>query len=391
MRVIRIIKRAFTWYFMLKKRLLKKPAFALLLVLIPLAVFAVSAAARGDSGVVRIALAAEDISETASREIIESLTSEKSVVLFETFQTPKDAVRSVESGKNDAAWVLASDIEKKAASAAGGEDVKLAKIYQRERENVFLKMSAEKLYGKLFKYIAYPMYENFLTEYFDGNVDGAELFEYNKNASYEGKIVEFEALGAPLGAGEEEKENDGGILTSPIRGLVAVMIAVCIMASEMFVQKDRECGAFSRIPQRKRVLVSAASDAAASSLACGAGYLSLVFTGDIAVTSLKGMLWEAAVMLMYGAATVAMCVFLGLVLRSPASLGAAIPVLSAAMLVASPIFLNFASLGAVRYLFLPFYYLNAVYHGEYLVGMAVYAAAAVLAAALISRASSKRA
>ena len=371
---MRASKRVFVWYFMLKKRLLKKVGFAALLFLVPILAFAMSVAAKGESGVVSIALAAEDPSDKAASWVINSLTEEDSAILFTVCETPEKAEETVAYGKADAAWIICEGLEEKARLYAEtrDKDIKLAKLIQRE-ENVFLKMSAEKLYGKLYRFVAYPIYEDFVSDYFGGDVDSDDLKKFSKAAAFDGSIVEFRALSGDAYA--EDASFD--ILASPLRGLIMIVVIVCGMASEMFLQSDKRDGSFSRIPQKYRVLVSAGSDGAALTLAAAAAFVSLIFTGD-AELSVKGVLWEALVLFVYVLSCVPFCVLLGRILKSPAAVGAAIPVISGVMLIACPIFLDIASLGFLRYLFPPFYYLGALHHPMYLLYALIYTAVLIV-------------
>ena len=75
-----MIKNGFTWYLLLTKRLLKKPSFWAVLLLVPVMVFGLGLAAQEESHILRIAVYAEPSSDPLGSRIAEDLEDLDGVV-----------------------------------------------------------------------------------------------------------------------------------------------------------------------------------------------------------------------------------------------------------------------------------------------------------------------
>ena len=83
------MKRLLMWFWMLSKRLYKKPTFLVLMLLIPLCVGIFAGAAQEESGFVHIALAREQADDPIATAIMDKLSAETSLLHFE--QMPLEA------------------------------------------------------------------------------------------------------------------------------------------------------------------------------------------------------------------------------------------------------------------------------------------------------------
>ena len=77
---MRSFRRFFLWYGLLSKRLLKRPAYLAVLLLIPLFALAISLFSRQDSGALTIALSVEDQSDPLAAAITDRLLSGDSIL-----------------------------------------------------------------------------------------------------------------------------------------------------------------------------------------------------------------------------------------------------------------------------------------------------------------------
>ena len=188
------MKRLFRWFWLLNKRLYKKPAFVIILCIIPLCILAFSIAARGDSGFLHIGIAQTDPTDEASSNVIDKLLSEKSMIRYTVFDTPENATEAVINGKTDAAWILPDGLEKKMNDFADSfSNDKFVTVIERET-NILLRLSHEKLSGALFEYTAkayYLLYAREKLEELDFLSD-EELLDYYNSVAISDNLFIYE-------------------------------------------------------------------------------------------------------------------------------------------------------------------------------------------------------
>ena len=138
-------------FLILNKRILKKKAFLCILLLIPLSVASLAVVSRGDSGIITVALSAEDISDPVASEIIAELINDDSLIHFIKADTPIEAVSLVENAKADAAWIFPKNMSGRIKSFVNfpSERNHFILIIQRE-DSILLKLSHEKLNSTLY-------------------------------------------------------------------------------------------------------------------------------------------------------------------------------------------------------------------------------------------------
>jgi len=353
---------------LLNKRLLKKPSFLVILLLVPVLVLLLGAATKGDSGVLTVAVAMQDENDPTANAIVSSLMEDGGLIRFIDAASPKEAQALLEQGKADAAWIFPEDMQEKIDTFAAfpNERNGFVAVLQRE-ESVFLRLACEKLNCALYPYLSLALCENYvytniltvdklskeqLKEYYDAvNAEGEDLFAY---VYANGDTPE-----------DTEKAN---YLLSPVRGLLAVMLTLGGLAAAIFYAQDEAGGVFDRLPRGKRFLFSVVDPALAVTDVAIVVFAALGLAG-----LLLDMWYEVAVLLLYGVITVGFCVGLRLLLGNSRILAAITPAIAAAMTVLCPIFINPPELPALQYLLPPYHYLRAVYEPKFIGYMIVYA------------------
>ena len=104
------IRRFFLWYGLLSKRLLRRPGYLAVLLLIPLFALALALFSRQESGVVTVALCLEEPADAAARTTVERLLNAESILRCSAYPDPEAAREAVRSGQADAAWILPADL-----------------------------------------------------------------------------------------------------------------------------------------------------------------------------------------------------------------------------------------------------------------------------------------
>ncbi len=368
------LRNAIVHFFMMNKRLYKKPAFLVTLCLIVIVTVLMVFGANGDSGIVTITLYAPNSNDAISSEIISELTEEKSIINYKVANSYEQAYSDVENGKSDASWIFADNMEKSIDKFTEKErfNKPFIEIIQRE-DSVFVSLANEKLYALLYKYLSYSVYENHMEKVL--NVHDKELMEeYYKEYYVDDNLVEISYFNS------DSKVEDKNYLLSPLRGMLALLVILCSMSAVMYFINDKNKGTFAWINpknhiilQGEYVLVSAINVALFVLIALGFSGLFMSFPKEILL------------MLLYVLSCVGFSVLLGEICRKISVIGSLLPGLMLIMLVVCPVFLVVAGFDFIKMIFPPFYYLNALYDNMYILYMFIYIAVTFVLCAIINK------
>lgn len=361
------------WFLLLSKRLYKKPSFLVFLMLIPLCVVAFRLGARQDSGVVHIMLA-QQAQDSLSAQVIASLQAESAILQFSVADSPQQALDAVETGLADEAWIFPSDTEQRVETYVQGKADYVVSIVTRE-DGLPLQLAREKLSGALYEACAKAYYLEFIRGKLSSldDVSNRELIAYFDHVQVD---EDFFVYGKP--ADQTESGEPTNYLTSPIRGLLAVLVTVCGMAATMYYMQDVTAGTFCLVKETKRGLV------ALGCVATAVVQVSAVVLLTLFASKLGGNFWrEAGILLLNVLSTAAFCLLLKEVLPGIRLYGSALPMVTVIMLGICPVFFDFRKLYGLQLVFPTTYYINALYDSRYLVYMLAFAAGCLLLAYLL--------
>ena len=381
------INRFFRRYVLFTKRLLKKPAFLLILLLVPLLVGAVYiAASDGDSGIVTVALAMEDDSDPVACAVIQRLMTEDSLIRFVLCADAHEAEAMVADSRADGAWIFPRDMEEQSDTFVDHTHKNNAfiRVVQRE-ENILLNISHEKLNAALYPYLSRSLYKSFL-----GRLDGMEGMT-NEHAAQiydsikaEGEEL-FEYVYADGDGSAPTVPEQNGFILSPLRGMLAIMILFACMAAALFYMQDEQRGVFDRLPRASGFVLGVTYHLAAVVMTAAAVLAALMLTG------MSGDLWhELPVMGVYALCAAGFCMCLRLLVNNIRLLCALSPLLTVVTAVMCPVFFAAPRLPALQYLLPTYHYLAACSDGRYLLPMLIYTAVLYAAAFLLHRLRAKQ-
>lgn len=357
----------FLWFWLLTKRLYKKTTFLVILLLIPVLVFSYRLAARGDSGIVTVALAWE--TETpAALEIADRLETNNQLIRFLRSESPEEARRQVAAGKADAAWIFLGDTgERILAFAADPADAKpLVQVVQRE-DNVFLMLSRESLGSATYFATSEAVYLNFIRSSIPELSDLSDevlLDAYNRVNIHDDLFI--------YGSREKAAE-ESGYLLSPVRGLLAVIIVLCGLATSLYYFHDRQKGTFSWVPLQRQPLVEFGCQIVSVL------NITLVALFSLGISGLAGSLpLELALLGLYGLDVSLFCMLVRRCLGNLKVMATLLPLLVVIILAVCPVFFDLPFLHIVQLLFPPTYFIHALYAPSYFLFMALHSAACAL-------------
>lgn len=343
------LSKIFTWYYILVKRLLKKPGFLMILLLIPILAIGLNLAADEEKSIVKVSLASKDKSEYA-QSVIDSIDKESDLLSYYICETPEEAIEMVKSQKVDTAWILREDLEKNVNLFASSKNVVLADVYLVE-DNTFVQSSREVLFGALFEKISYRMYENAVNSSVgQGNVSDEVLREEYNIFGKEDAIVAIKFLNSV-----NDILEDADYLTAPLRGLLSIVMLFCGIAAAMYFNNDDKKKIYSSISYRKRAFVMFGNNLAAMTIA------GIAITISIAVSGIyTNFLYETLMMILLVLAATGFCSLLGSVFSSNTLLSAMLPSVLVLSIAFCPVFINFNTYEFIQAVLPPYYYLYGI-------------------------------
>lgn len=347
---------------LMSKRLFKKSSFWIILCLVPALTAGMRLALREESGVACIAIYQENPQDDLTAEIIRQLTDEKTILRYVFCETEDDAKAMVVGGKADSAWIFPKDLRAEMEQAAFGKSVEPVVTVVEHEERVTLVLTREILSSILYPYYSYEVYRDFVRN--DCGLD--ELSDEELLETYNETKMEENLFRITLLDGTEWE--DKGYLLTPARGMLALWLTLCGLASSMYFMQDEQEGIFDRMPLQQRLWAAFGMQAV---LLCDGivVLLAAVEVGGLFVS------WSVEVLsaVLFSCCVAALANLMRLLCRTPERLGSAIPILLLAMAAFCPVFVDIRGWRTVKLLLPPYYYLKAIRDSCYLWGMAVYA------------------
>lgn len=357
------MKKLIMWFLLLNKRLYKKITYVGILFLIPVMVFLFALSAKDSGGVVSVILAQEDPQDVLASQVIQELQEDTIVISFQV-AAPEAAIELVSAGKADAAWIFPSDLATRIKDFVYEEKNSDGFIRVIEREQtVPLRLAREKLSAVMHKQSVKLTFLKHIREVAPETqeMDDSVLLEYLHKTDVSGELFAFYDI-----HGNRRKES-ANLLTTPIRGLLAVLVTISAIVTAMYYQSDLDRGIFSLLPERHRIfgefgyqMISAVN-------------ILFFITVALLVAGLGvGIRMELLIFLLYGIC----CALFGMVLRTlfggRRGLAVLLPALTLVMLAVCPVFFDFGGLRTLQLLFPPTYYINCAYNRQYFIYLVIY-------------------
>ncbi|WP_407426033.1 ABC transporter permease [Treponema sp.] len=343
------------WFLLMQKRLLKKPSFIVILLLIlPLTVF-FKLTSSEKSGVLTIAV------HTVNDGLIKNFSSSIENVNFIQCDSEEEAKNLVLEKKADSAWLFDKDFEERILKAAKDGIIRPCVTVFEAEENTALSFSRELLYKEIYPLFSYQAYRFYVLERF-GTVDEEILFEeYNRFASGPELFVHKNAF---------FKNGSNAFLLLPFRGLLSVWLMLCTFASVLYFMKDSKRGVFIWLhfnSQIKKYLFSL------SMILIPLVSSSLIFISALICSSLfTNFSGEFLAFILFLCSSILFSHIIFLLCGNEVRFCAVLPLLILIFLVFCPVFMNIHSLRFIQYLLPPFYYLNAVYEPYFFIFFLIY-------------------
>ena len=357
-------RKTWIWFFMLSKRLYKKPSFLLILLLIPVTVFAYGKVAQEDSGVLTIVIAAEDPQDPIAKEVMSSLDGSSALIRYVFSDSVEDATEQVRMYQADAAWIFPASMgEKIQEFVTADRRQPMIQVIVREK-NVALMLSGEKLSGTMFQHCARAYYLHYLRE----KADVLDVYSDDELlAFYDDALIGDQLFSFTNAEGDTQDTTQYNYLLTPLRGLLGIIIVLCGLATAMYYIKDNSAGMFAYLSVGRKSIAEAGYQAVSLL------NISLVGLGSLLAVGLSvDFVRELLLTLGYIICTLSFCLLIRVICGSLRGLGTAMVLLVVLMIAVCPVFYDLAMLRDVQYLLPPTYFVNAAYTDSYMLYMFLY-------------------
>ena len=367
------LRRFCLWYWLMTKRLLKKPSYLVLLLAVPVLTVALTVAAREDTGLITVALAGGD-NDPVAVSAKEQLLSTRGLLRCIRFDTPEEAIESVKGAQADAAWIFQDNAEEEVRKLITSSGSRGAVLVVEREETVFLRLAREELASVL-----YPAASRILFREHLAAISGEKplpedsvLEPYYRTLSADQQVLVFTYDDGQV------QEPTMDFLTNPLRGLLSLLAVLAGLASCMFYYAEEDAESFLRIRGAAGRLLPMLCHICAMVPVALAGLVAMAVSG-----MLHSFGWELVLSALLCLSSAGFCEALRRICRKQEVLGALLPILMMVMLVLSPIFLHFKQFAILRSLLPSVYYLNGSYRGAPEVRFLLYTVIALALGTLI--------
>lgn len=353
------MKKPLLLIYLLSKRLYKKVSFVAILVALVAVTAVICLAFQQESSIVKIGLV-EPAEESSAYELVTSLAESESVVSYE-IMGKEEALALLKSGKLDSVWEFENFLDKAIAKYIESRtNTAPIQVYVREN-NIFVNLSLERLYAELYPLMAREYYRNYGTKELDVVAVG-EYMEFFDNAYRHKGIVQYSYYNNDQNV---ESEN---YLVSPLRGILAVILTLCCLASALYFMHDCDNGNMDSTPINKRwgrqvlyTLVGGSNIAVFVLISVGIGGL-FISLGH-----------ELLTMLLFVLASVGFATTVSGLAGKTVRLASLLPILVIAMLAICPVFLDL-EIKYISSIFPVYWYLKAIYNPSEILSLVIYTA-----------------
>lgn len=344
------MKRLITFILLQNKRLLKRPGFIAIFLLVPFFVLFMTGVSKMDTDILKIAVFAGE--DKLAVEAVNQLESPESVIKFIMVDSEDEAISLVSNGKVNASWVFAEDYSSAINDCLRyGEARTLVTSYQPE-DNPLLSIALFRLNVVMYPQYMYEAYKDYTKDapvsrnYTDEEIEA--FFENNKSDL---SLFEMKYLDS-----NEKVDTDTGYLAAPLRGILALWLMLTAFAAVLYYIYDEKNGMFERTPLKYRPAVGAVYIGVPVFDAAFVMLITLVLTGNSVF-----ILREVMNLLILCINSVLFAGILKRVLKTTEKIAVAIPVVMLIMLVLCPVFITVKDMRFLQWLLPPFFYLNATH------------------------------
>lgn len=384
------MKRMGMWLLLMTKRLMKKPSFVIILVLLPVILIMYRFIIRQDSGTLRACLYVPEGSDSFTWAVAEGLVKDDSTAVFYLAPTEEDLYSDVIAGRAEAGYVFPKDLNQRLLKQNWSGAIKMVV----SDTSQFAAFVNEIVTVELFEQMSEDLLADYLVNRSGIEFNETELRAFiRENLSKQderGDVIELHYRDFYTNEEIEAKEVlEENYLTKPIRGTVALFVMLAGFAGLVFWFQDNAEGRFKVMSYEKRPVINYGSLLLPTLLAGTVGLVCILIAGlSINVFA------EIGLMLLYCIFVTGVCEMIRMIVPSVNAICAVIPIFAIASYLCCPIILDLKKTVPVvvylRKILPPDYYLQA-YNGTPVWVLAASAGVVTLVAAAMELLGARRA
>lgn len=350
-------------YLLLLKRLMRKKSYILMLLLVPLMVFLLKEVGKGDEGILTIGvyIPGTDVSSATLRE---SLTDSE-VVKYISYDSKEALIDAVANKTLTEGWIVPEDLDGLINEAASNS-IPSTKIQVVMRENGLTHLLGREIAAsRVYPLVAKQLLINYMSlKVYEGTPSEAQLASLEK--SYDSLSLS-KSLFVP-GYLDDSNVKDSGIILMPLRGILALWLMVCGIATSMYYLEDQSKGLFLWWKTNLTFLRDLGYYGIAFLTPTIITVVSLIYSGSF--TSLAR---EIPALLLYEFTVIMLAMLLRILLKNIRTLGMLTPALIILTGILSPVFIDFKQARVIQKYCPAFHYLSSIHDFYYLYTLLIYA------------------
>ena len=358
---MKIIPTTLLWMRLLNRRLIRRPLFLVILLLVPILTLSLGGASdSAEVGVMNVALA-WDAKDSDARALAEALGEESGVVRFHLCSNAQEARRMVAEGRADLAWIFRPGLEEGMQKSLHGR-FPVVTVVERE-SSALLALSREKLFGALYPRLSRLLFRDYLSRKQGEPLSEAELEPYYRYVHTNDSLVRFTTVSGT------DRVFGLDYLRAPLRGLLSILILLSGIAGSAILADDREQGRMVWCDRGTLARLRAVYTVTPMLDTALAVWLALTISG-----ATPDALWEALLLLLLVLSGGGMAALVGALCRRSRVIAPVALLLTVAMLALCPIFLGLPGTAHTGGLFPAHYYLHAAWEHIYALRLLLYGA-----------------
>lgn len=355
------------FFFLFTKRLLKKPSFAVILLMMPVLVFAFKLVLKEDSSSIHIAIYSYD-NNPLMEESIKVMTERKDQMSFYVAESEEELKRAVLTNEAECGFVVAEGFMDALIDEHAEEMITIYKntkttLDDLTKEMFFAAIFEKADYQRMLKHMKQKGFEELAGDDFDYEAANKFMRERYEQYLQDGGIFEviYENNGKTKESSSEEVTSGEYYLMRPIRGILALFMMIAAMAGAVFRAIDEKQGVYKTLGYEERPYINLLT-VFIPTLMAGIVAMASLYIGGTAEAGASGFFTELAGLVAYIILLTGFANLLRCFIKNEAMLASILPMLTVVSLLGCNIFFNIASMvdgiRQLRYVLPPNYFLE---------------------------------
>lgn len=411
-------------FLLLNKRLFRQLTYMILLLIIPLSALALRVFTASGGHLIKVAVYADVEKDAFSKQLVDEFSSIREEFHIELYESSEAAIDDLRDGMVDEAWIIPNDLGETFERMARGRHPKHPiEIYVRENTVTHL-MMREILQGYAFKLFAPDVYFNYLQDTFAPDTPGIADVLIGQPSTTDTSdadaligqppapnTADADALtgmpsdsdaeagvGSPLTAERKnfysrapegslfeysyvdgDSDNDINFLLAPIRGFLAIILAVTSLAASIYYLEDEKNGLFiywhSRVPNLRAL-----------------GYYGVVMINSSLLVLISlymagvggNVFREILLLILYDLALIFFSMIIRKLLGRIKNIGVSMPIIVMMFILLSPVLIDLKNMRPIQKLVPTFHYLTGVHSDRSLLNLVFYCVVELLVLEVMS-------